>query len=419
MEAGDKVKITLKDEVIEGVLMPSEDNYYFIKLINGYNIGINKRNVKHIEVKGKIKLAEIKVKSVKQKKDLPSISILHTGGTIASKVDYKTGGVVAQFKPEELIEMFPELKDVANISSRLIGNIMSENMVFSHYNLLAKEIEKEVKKGVKGIIVTHGTDTLHYTSAALSFILEGINIPIILVGAQKSSDRGSSDAAINLVSACVYIANTTDIGVRVCMHKSSEDNINVILSGTKVRKMHSSRRDAFKAINELPIAEVDYKKKKISIIRKRDIAPTELKIKLFKDVKVGLIKIVPNISAKQFLAYKGYDGLVIEGTGLGHAPIEGCKGNDDILKSIKELIKKTTIVMTTQTIYGRVNMNVYSTGRILQDLGILGNNLDMTPETAYIKLVWLLSNYNLKDVKKLYSQNLRGEISERSENIFI
>ena len=399
--------------------MPSEGNSYFIKLISGYNIGINKRNVKDVKVIGKVKATEIKIKPVKQKKNLPNISILHTGGTIASKVDYKTGGVVAQFKPEELISMFPELKDVGNFQSRLIGNIMSENMVFDHYNLLAKEIEKEVKNGVKGVIITHGTDTLHYTAAALAFVLEGINIPVILVGAQRSSDRGSSDAAINLVSACVYIANTKDCGVRVCMHKNAEDNINVILNGTKVRKMHSSRRDAFKPINELPIAEVDYKKKTIKIIRKIKTNSDKLKLKLFKDVKVGLIKIVPNMRSEEFLVYKGYDGLIMEGTGLGHAPIEGCKKNEDILKNIKDLSKKTVIVMTTQTIYGRVNLNVYSTGRILQDIGILGNNLDMTPETAYIKLSWLLSNYPKEEIKKLYSENLRGEISERSENIFI
>ncbi|MCK5107626.1 MAG: Glu-tRNA(Gln) amidotransferase subunit GatD, partial [Nanoarchaeota archaeon] len=244
MKAGNKVQINLKDEIIEGILMPSDNNSYFVKLSSGYNIGINKRNVNSIKDLGEVKQEKIKVKEVKQDKKLPKISILHTGGTIASKVDYKTGGVIAQFKPEELIAMFPELKEIANIESRLLANIMSENINFSHYNLIAKEIEKEVKKGVKGIIVTHGTDTLHYTSAALSFMLENIDIPVILVGAQRSSDRGSSDAAINLVSACVYIANSKDKGVRICMHKNCDDEINVILNGVKARKMHTSRRDA-------------------------------------------------------------------------------------------------------------------------------------------------------------------------------
>jgi len=419
MKAGDKVKLTLKDEIIDGILMPSEDDYYFIKLDNGYNLGISKRNVKDIKLLGQIKTEVVKVKSIKQTKGLPEISILHTGGTIASKVDYKTGAVKAQFKPEELIEMFPEIKEIANINSRLIGNIMSENMNFDHYNLLAKEIEKEVKKGVKGVIITHGTDTLHYTSAALSFILKGINIPIILVGAQRSSDRGSSDAAINLISACVYISNTKDIGVRICMHKNTDDETNVILQGVKARKMHSSRRDAFKSINELPIAEVDYKNKKIKIIKQPKVYLEKLNLKLFKDVKIGLIKVRPGMCAKEFENYKGYGGLIIEGTGLGHVPIEGTPENEKILKILEKLSKTMIIVMTTQTIYGRVNMNVYSTGRILQDVGILGSNLDMIPETAYIKLAWLLSNYSMEESKKLYNENIVGEISERSENVFI
>ena len=231
-KAGDKVKIILKDEEIEGILMPSDSKTYFIKLNNGYNIGISKRNVKDIKFLSKIK-KEIIHSKVKQKKGLPKISILHTGGTIASKVDYKTGGVVAQFKPEELISMFPELKTVGNIQSRLISNIMSENMNFSHYNLLAKEIQKEIKKGVKGIIITQGTDTIHYTSAALSFILEGLSVPVVIVGAQRSSDRGSSDAAINLVSAAIFISNFKSGGVFVCMHENANDDTNLIINGKK------------------------------------------------------------------------------------------------------------------------------------------------------------------------------------------
>jgi glutamyl-tRNA(Gln) amidotransferase subunit D len=415
MKAGNKVKIILKDETIEGILMPSRDNSYFVKLKNGYNIGINKRNVKGIKDLGKVRQEKTKIKEIKQNKKLPKISILHTGGTIASKVDYKTGAVKAQFKPEELIKMFPELMNISNIESRLISNVMSENISFKDYNKIAREIEKEVKKGVKGIIITHGTDTLHYTSAALAFMLENIEIPVILVGSQRSSDRGSSDAAINLISACVYIVNSNDVGVRVCMHKNEEDDKNIIINGTKARKMHTSRRDAFKAINEMPIAEVDYKKKSVKIIRKQKQKEGKFKVWPFKDIKVGLVKVRPGMKAKEFEIYKNYDGLIIEGTGLGHAPIEDHKENEEIQKVIKKLCKKIFVGITSQTIYGRMNMNVYSTGRLLQELGVKGNNTDMTPETAYIKLAWLLSN----NKTELYEKNLRGEISKRSENVFI
>ncbi|MBC8444308.1 Glu-tRNA(Gln) amidotransferase subunit GatD [Candidatus Woesearchaeota archaeon] len=424
-KAGDAVEIKLKDESINGILMPEETDFSFIKLDNGYNLGIKKRNIKSINIISKKKTKEGKFSKVKKNKKLPDITILHTGGTIASKVDYKTGGVLAQFKPEELVGMFPELGDIVNIKSRLIGNIMSENMVFEHYNLIAKEIKKEVEKGVKGIIVTHGTDTMHYTSAALSFILEDLSVPVVLVGAQRSSDRGSSDAAVNLISACIFVANTAIAGVTICMHENQEDDKCLIIDGLNSRKMHTSRRDAFRPINKNPIAKVNYKNKKVELINIPKIKnqKPKLKLRLFKDVKVGLIKSKPGMYAEEFNSYKNFDGLIIEGTGLGHIPIiesdKFTKENKKILNTIKELCKKTVTVMTSQTIYGRVNLNVYSSGRLLSEAGVLGNYCDTTPETSYIKLAWLLSNYPKKEVQKLYSKNLRGEVSERSENIFL
>ena len=198
-DPGDRVKIHTADEMFEGILVPSfEKDVLILKLDNGYNIGINKNRILKIET---IQIRhEKKVRSINtpHKKGLPKLTILHTGGTIASKVDYETGGVIAQFSPEEILQMFPGISSIANIHSRLIWNIQSEFMRFSHYNLIAKEINKEIKKDAHGIIITHGTDTMHYTAAALSFILEDLPVPVILVGAQRSSDRGSSDAKLNL-----------------------------------------------------------------------------------------------------------------------------------------------------------------------------------------------------------------------------
>ena len=197
---GDTVKITTSSETIKGKIMLSTDKNIIIKLDSGYNIGIKKQKIKSIIIEKGYQPKKQKTKKIPIKKDLPTISILHTGGTIASKIDYETGAVIAKFTPEELIGMVPELKDIANIKCKFVANIQSESMRFPHYNLIAKAIEKEIKETKpKGIIITHGTDTLHYTSAALSFILENLSIPIILVGAQRSSDRGSSDSHMNLI----------------------------------------------------------------------------------------------------------------------------------------------------------------------------------------------------------------------------
>src|SRR3989344_60362 len=221
---------------------------------------------------------------------MKTISLLHLGGTIASKVS-KKGGVSAQYTPKDILDLYPEIKNMAKLNSRLIANMMSENMNFQHYNKIAKEVEKEVKKGVDGIIITHGTDTLHYTSAALSFILENLPIPVLLVGAQRSSDRGSSDAALNLVSAINFINKTDFAGVAICMHSSMEDTNGSILPALKTKKLSTSRRDAFKPINSKPIAlvyhdqGVDLLTKKFNRINKK----AKLNLKLFNPkLKVGI-----------------------------------------------------------------------------------------------------------------------------------
>ncbi|MDP2908329.1 MAG: asparaginase domain-containing protein, partial [Nanoarchaeota archaeon] len=219
-QTGDKVEITTDAETYNGILMPQpHKDTITLKLKSGYNIGLDKKSVKELKTLEKHKKEinkEPKEKIIK-KKGLKTISILHMGGTISSAVDYKTGGVIAKFSPEEMLTLFPEIKEIANIESRFVKQMMSDDMRFAHYNLIAKEIEKEVKKGTDGIIITQGTDTMHYTSAALSFILEDLPIPVILVGSQRSSDRGSSDAAMNLICACKFISQTDFADVAICM----------------------------------------------------------------------------------------------------------------------------------------------------------------------------------------------------------
>jgi glutamyl-tRNA(Gln) amidotransferase subunit D len=426
VEIGDRVLVDTVDKQIEGVMMPSsKKDSLVIKLDSGYNLGILQKSVRKIKVvkkNSKPKSSKVKVKKDPKKK---TIVILHTGGTIASKVDYNTGAVHTLFTPEEIVSMFPELGGIANIESRLIRNMWSEDMNFQHYNLMAKEVAKEVKKGVDGIIITHGTDTIHYTSTALAFVLEDLSIPVLIVGAQRSSDRGSSDAAMNLVCAVEFMTKTEFAGIGVCMHKNTDDDVCWVLPPTKCKKMHSSRRDAFQPVNAKPYAEVDWIKHKVKIVDNSFIkrSDSNLKLKFFKEVKVGVYKARPNMLAEELLWYKNFDGLVLEGYGLaGNFPINEqdimTKENGKVAKAIIALAKKMPVALTTQTVFGRINQNVYSTGRYLQEMNVLGNHLDMTTETAYIKLAWLLSNHP-KEVKELYSKNLRGEINERIGSNFL
>ena len=423
---GEIVEISTSTQQFKGVFIKEEKDFLVIKLGNGYNIGIAKRNIKSKKEVGKVKPEKKDAKTPKQKPDpkLPLISILHTGGTIASKVDYTTGAVYASFKPEDLLEMFPELFRAANFESKLIANMWSDDLRFKHFEMIAKAVEKEVKKGAAGIIIGMGTDNLAVASAALSFIVEQTPVPIIFVGAQRSSDRGSSDAAVNLICAAEFIAKTAFAGVAVCMRESPGDKKCIILPACKTRKLHTSRRDAFKPVNDRIIARVDYENKKIDFVsddfaKKSKDKKAELVIKPKMEEKVGLLKVHVNMFPEQFEFYKGYKGLVIEGTGLGHTPGQvpnhECAVHKKIYPAIKELVDSgCVVVMTSQCLFGRVNMNVYNKGAELRDLGVVSGE-DMLPNTAFVKLAWLLGNYKAEEAKELISKNLRGEISDRRE----
>src|SRR3989344_2696564 len=425
-EFGDTVKVHTKEQIYEGILLPRpeifDDNFTVIKLDNGYNIGIENKRIEKIEVVSKYQKKKEERHKIEHKEGLPNISILHTGGTIASKVDYRSGGVVAAFSPEDIVSMFPELAEIANIDSELIANMWSDDLRFPHFKLIAKVIEKKLKEGVDGIIIGMGTDNLAVASAALAFIIEQTPIPIILVGAQRSSDRGSSDAGMNLICAAEFIAKTDFAGVAICMHEHTSDNSCAILPPAKTRKLHSSRRDAFKPVNDAIIARIGYDSRKIEFIKK-DYLKKDKKRKLIikpkMEDKVGLLKIHINMLPGQFEFYKNYKGLVIEGTGLGHTPgqvpNEWCKIHEKIYPAIKKVIDSGCIVvMATACLFGRVEMRVYSKGRDLLNLGVISGE-DMLPETAFVKLAWLLGNYKKEEVKELIGKNLRGEISERSD----
>ncbi len=421
---GDYVEVISEKEPLKGILMPSSlDDVFILKLDSGYNLGINADKVKSLKVLKSADGAKKKPFAVKQKKGLAKISVLHTGGTIESKVDYRTGGVSADFRADETIAMYPELAEIANIKARSIARMQSEMIRFAHYNIMAREIEKEIKEGCEGIIITHGTDTMHYTSAALAFMLDRIPVPIILVGSQRSYDRGSSDAAQNLASAAFFIANSDFSGVAICMHENLDDESCLVLPALKSRKMHTSRRDAFRPVNANAVARVDYRAKKISFVSEnyaRKGSERKLSVSEFNEkIKVGVLKVHTNMFAEEILCYKGFDGLVIEGTGLGHMPIQEVDGhtkeNRRVFDALKEIIKKGVVVfMSSQAVYGRVQMNVYTPLREIRQAGVLGHLCDMTPETAFVKLAWLLGNKSKAEAMELMEKNLKGEISCRS-----
>lgn len=418
IQVGDTISITKDGEEFTGVLMPrsqvgSDDAHIIIKLTSGYNIGLRLDEVTIIRrIKSGKRKRSTHVEDSSERKNLPNVSILSTGGTIASKVDYRTGAVNPALSAQDLYDTVPELRNYANVHAKVIMSVLSENILPADWTKIARNVVSEIKTGTDGVVIAHGTDTLGITSAALSFALQNLPVPVVLVGSQRSSDRPSSDAAMNLVGA-VNLATKADAAeVMVLMHAETGDSYLHAHRGTRVRKLHTSRRDAFQSVNEYPLFKID----EVTVqelyppIQRRN-PERKIKLKPKFEEKVALLKTFPGIEGilVENLIDAEYRGIVIEGTGLGHTP-------DSLQQSIKKAIDAGIIVaMTSQCIFGRTDMNVYRSGVELLDIGVISCE-DMLPETALVKLMWVLANSkDSTTAKDLLLTPLVGEIDMRSE----
>ncbi len=406
-ELGDIIRVTRNGNEYEGVAMPSVTGHIVVKMKSGYNVGIEPEDteIAIIEKKGDAKHVPQKEKTPANKK-LPNITILSTGGTIASKVDYRTGAVTAHFSADDIVKAIPELEDIANIRGRIITNILSENMKPETWIDLARAVAEEIEQGADGIVIAHGTDTMMYSAAALSFMLH-TPIPVVFVGSQRSADRPSSDNVMNAI--CAATVALSDIAeVCVVMHDNSSDDICAIHFGTRVRKMHTSRRDAFKSINSEPIGYVDYADRKISTnleYTKRG----EKELELFDTIepKCALVKFTPAADSSVLSYYidSGYKGIVIEGTGLGHVPT-------DWMPEIERATEAgIPVIITSQCLNGRICDRVYDTGRDMTKAGVIEAE-DMLPEIALVKLMWVLGQTDAMDnIHELMQNPIHHEIA--------
>jgi glutamyl-tRNA(Gln) amidotransferase subunit D len=432
VEPGHKIEVTKGAKTTIGAIMPrigGDADALVLKLDNGYNIGIKfdaKTKIAKAKEEKEMRKAATAVEtrsSARTNLQKPTIAILHTGGTIASRLDYRTGAVEALFTAEQIVEMYPELSAIANIRARVIFQIMSEDMEPDHWTALAREIHKEIaENGCDGVIITHGTDTMHYTAAAMAFMIQNLPVPVLLVGSQRSADRPSSDAGINLISAARFIAGSDWSGVGVCMHASSSDEACWVLPATRCKKMHTSRRDTFRPIDAQPIAKINAALNAIEMIAKdypkRDMARVPKLDNVFEP-HVALIKSRPGFKAEELKWYaENCHGIILEGTGLGHLPInhgdEQTKNHPELLKLLENMKQKCTVFMASQCPYGRVNLNVYSTGRELQKAGVIPAY--MTAETAFVKLGWVLGHTkDSQKVKEMMAADVAGETYGRTE----
>jgi glutamyl-tRNA(Gln) amidotransferase subunit D len=401
---GDQVRSTIGGQEYRATYITERDGKAVVKLESGYNIGVP---FEAIAWQGRPRLEPPALSRPVQREDLPELAIISTGGTIASRVDYRTGAVTSQFSAEDILRAIPELASIGRFRTEQISSIFSENMTPGIWQDLARAVFREVKSGVAGVMVTHGTDTMAYSAAAVSFMLE-TPVPVVFVGSQRSADRPSSDNAMNAL--CAASAAVSPLGeVVVVMHATTSDDRCAIHRGTRVRKMHTSRRDAFQSPGMSPLGHVEYPG--LSVTLSPEAMPRGGRgpaLRERMEERCGLVPFSPGMDPSILEAYRGYRGLVIAGTGLGHVSSPWVKGLAGLVKD------GTSVVMASQCLHGRVCDRVYDTGRDLLAAGVLEGE-DMLPEVALVKLMWVLGQTGDDgEVRELMGKNLRGEIRRRS-----
>ena len=419
MNAGDRVRVERDGTAHEGVLLPSASpDHLVVKLDSGYNVGVDRdeatvdvleSGVFDVDAEG----GEEVDSQVEFDDDLPTVALISTGGTIASTVDYRTGAVTAQFDAEDVLRAVPDLAGRANYRGRVVANILSENMEPPIWRDLAEAVHEEVENGADGVVVMHGTDTMQYSASALSFMLD-TPVPVVFTGSQRSADRPSSDNVMNAVCS-VEAAKSDAAEVMVCMHASTSDDRCALHRGTRVRKNHTSRRDAFETVGAEPLGYVDYDVASEDATGEAsgveytkpyaERGDVELDIDPALAEGVELLKFTPGMDPAFFGLCEEKSGVVIEGTGLGHV-------HTKFVGTIADLVDDgTTVVMTSQCLEGRVCDRVYDTGRDLLDAGVVEGE-DMLPGTAKVKLMWALAN--TESVAETIRTPIAGEITERS-----
>ncbi|MFC6834953.1 Glu-tRNA(Gln) amidotransferase subunit GatD [Halomarina ordinaria] len=409
MNAGDRVRVERGDSVYEGVLMPSTTTQeVVVKLDGGYNVGIDRDGsdvtVLESDVYEVGEGGEQETSAVAFDDDLPTVALISTGGTIASTVDYRTGAVTAQFTAEDVLRAVPDLAGRANYRGRVVANILSENMTPAVWRDLARAVHEEIEAGADGVVVMHGTDTMQYSASALAFMLD-TPVPVVFTGSQRSADRPSSDNVMNAVCA-VEAAKADCAEVLVCMHASENDDRCALHRGTRVRKNHTSRRDAFETVGNDPLGVVDYDSEAVTFAREYEPrGATDLALDDDLEEEVELLKFTPGMDEAFLDVCEGKAGVVVEGTGLGHV-------HTDLIDRLESMVDDgTVVVMTSQCLEGRVCDRVYDTGRDLLDAGVVEGE-DMLPGTAKVKLMWALAN--AEAVEETMRTPLAGELTARS-----
>jgi len=332
---------------------------------------------------------------------MKKILLIATGGTIAS-IETENG-LVPGLCAEKLLEMIPEVKELCEIEYVQLFNMDSTNIRPAHWLTIGEKIHDMYDK-YDGFVVTHGTDTMAYTAAGLSYIIQNSIKPIVLTGAQVPINRADSDGRINLRDAIIYALDENSHNVQIVFAGS-------VIKGTRARKNYTKSFAAFGSINYPEIAKVQDGR----VIRYiPDTLDSETKFYGYINPCVGLLKLIPGTNNKvmEFIIDNN-DGLVIESFGVGGLP-----EYSDYYEQIKNAIEKgKLVVMTTQVTHEGSDLSMYRVGNVLKNqLNVLEAH-DMTTEAAVAKLMWILGvTSNFEDAKKMFYKTVNADILMHNTN---
>ncbi len=329
----------------------------------------------------------------------PKVLLLTTGGTI-TMLKNTNGALQPCEDAASLIKAIPELSSLAEIEILPIVNIDSSNFTPSEWLKIAKAIFQRMKD-FDGFVVAHGTDTMCYTSAALSFMLQELNKPIVITGAQVPLEEIGSDGRSNLINAVrVAISNLAEV---VIVFGSQ------IIRGTRAKKVSAFDMQAFVSVNENPLGTIGLSIKYDDSAHFRSKKKPLLRAFLKDDI--AMIPVYPGIKPQiiDYLA-QSHSGIVIEGYGAGNLPTDD---NINIIPAIKSAIERNVpVVVCTQCILGSTEMELYQVGRAALDVGAIPA-MDMTPETTMVKLMWVLGQTDdLQSIDSMMQKSFVGELHE-------
>ncbi|KAB1436073.1 asparaginase [Candidatus Galacturonibacter soehngenii] len=326
---------------------------------------------------------------------MKKILLIATGGTIASSES--EAGLLPTIDAKQILEYIPDIESICHLTGISIMSIDSTNMNPKRMVRIAEAINDNYKD-YDGFVVTHGTDTMGYTAAALTYMLENVNKPVVLTGSQIAIEAMNTDAKKNLSDAIRFSCEELR-GVFVAFDGK-------MISGTHAVKMKTRSMDSFKSINFPAVADIMLGKITVNSAlnygnhweKLEDSNTNTFQIKTNLCENIFILKLFPGMKPSIFSFIKeNYKGVIIESFGIGGIPSE----EYDIVLEVSKLIEAgIAVVITTQCLYEGIDLNIYAVGKRLAKQEVI-YAADMTTEALSMKLMWALGNYqNLKDVKQ-------------------